>query len=230
MSFHYLCWYISALKNYLASHILGANLQKKIKKDLFKLRPPKTKYHVIWDVHILLHFLENMSTDNDMGASRKLACLFILLLGSRVNEILHLKVTNIYLADTECAFVFDDLLKHFRPSFKEKPLVFGAFPQNPKLCPVSTLMQYLNIRLSRSSDTALFLTTVRPCKGVSSDACWIKNTMQGAGINTGLFSPHSCRSAATSKFDASDTSITTILQSASWSRTSTFKNYYLKDI
>ena len=124
------------------------------------------------------------------------------------------------------------VLKHSRPSFKEKPLVFRAFPQNPKLCPVSTLIQYLDIRLSRSSDTALFLTTVRPYKGASGDtfASWIKNTRQQAGINTGLYSPHSCRSAATSKANASGTSITTILQSASWSRTSTFKIFYLKDI
>ena len=69
-----------------------------------------------------------------------------------------------YLTDTECTFVFDDVLKHSKLSFKEKPLVFRAFPQNPKLCPVSTLMQYLDIRLSRLSDTALFLTKVMPHK------------------------------------------------------------------
>ena len=131
----------------------------------------------------------------------------MLLSGSRVNSILHLRITNMYLTDTECTFVFDYVSKHSRPSFKEKSLHFRAFPQNPKLCPVSTLVQYLDIRLSRSSDTALFLTTVRPYKGASSDiiACCIKNTMQEAGINTGLFSPHSCRSAATSKANASGT-------------------------
>ena len=173
-------------------------------------------------LNILLNFLENMSTDSDMDVSRKLVSLFMLLSGSRVNSISHLKITNMYLTDTECTFVFDDVLKHSRPSFKEKPLVFRAFPQNPKLCPVSTLIQYLDIRLSRSSDTALFLTTVRPYKGASGDtfAPWIKNTRQEAGINTGLYSPHSCRSAATSKANASGTSITTILQSASWSSAS----------
>ena len=54
--------------------------------------------------------------------------------------------------------------------------------------------------------------------------------MQEARINTGLFSPHSCRSAATSKANASGTSITIMLLSASWSRTSTFKKFYLRDI
>ena len=135
-----------------------------------------------------------------------------------------------YLTDTECTFVFDYVSKHSRPPFKEKPLHFRAFPQNPKLCPVSTLVQYLDIRLSRSSDTALFLTTVRPYKEACSETivCWIKNTMQEAGINTGLFSPHSYTVAATSKADAGGTSITTILQSASWSRTSTFKKNLFK--
>ena len=97
-----------------------------------------------------------MSTDSGMDVSRKLVCLFMVLSGSRVNSISHLKITNENLTDTECTFVFDDVLKHSRPSFKEKPLVFRAFSQNPKLCPVSILIQYLDIKLSRSSDTALF--------------------------------------------------------------------------
>ena len=55
--------------------------------------------------------------------------------------------------------------------------------------------------------------------------------MQEAEINTGLFSPHSCRLTASSKADANNgISITTIIQSASWSGTSTFKKFYLKEI
>ena len=117
-------------------------LVKKFKKGLFKLRPPKTKYHAIWNVNILLNCLENMNTDSDIDVGRKLACLYMLLSGSRVNSISHLKITNIYLTDTECTFAFDDALKHSRPSFKEKPLVFRAIPENPKLF---TLIQYLDI-------------------------------------------------------------------------------------
>ena len=119
-----------------------------------------------------------------------------------------------YLTDTEYTFVFNDVLKHFRPSFKEKPLVFRAFPQNPKLCPISTLIQYLGMRLSRSSNTVLFFTIDSPYKAASSETMgrWIKNTMQEAGINTFFFSTCSCREAATSKAHASDARITAILQ------------------
>ena len=86
-----------------------------------------------------------MSTDSDMNLTRKLVCLLMLLSGSRVNSISHLKISNMYLTDTECTFVFDYVLKHSRPYFKEKPLVFRAFPQNPKLFPVSKLIKYLDI-------------------------------------------------------------------------------------
>ena len=102
-----------------------------------------------------------MSTESDMDVSRKLFYLLMLLSGSRVNSISHLKITNMYLTDTECTFLFDGVLKHSKPSFKEKSLVFRGFPQNPTLCLVSTLIQHLDLRLSRSSDAALFLTRVR---------------------------------------------------------------------
>ena len=133
--------------------------------------------------------MEKITTENDMDVSRKFFCLFILLSVPRVNLISHLKITNMYLTNTEFTLVFDDVLKQSRPSFKEKRLVFRAFSQNPKLCVVSTLVQYLNIRLSWSPDTALFLTTVRLYKGASSDtiARWMKNTVQEPGINIDLF-------------------------------------------
>ena len=72
---------------------------------------------------------------------------------SRVNSISHLKITNMYLTDTEWTFVFDDVLKHSRPSFKEKPLVFRACPQNPKLCPfhinihINTVFRYKTVMI-----------------------------------------------------------------------------------
>ena len=60
-----------------------------------------------------------MSTDSDMDVSRKLVCQFMVLSVPRVNSISHLKITSMDLTDTECTFVFDDVLKHFRPSLKK---------------------------------------------------------------------------------------------------------------
>ena len=49
-----------------------------------------------------------MNTDSDMNKSKKIVCL-ILLSGTRVNTLTHVKVTNMYITDTECTFVFDEV-------------------------------------------------------------------------------------------------------------------------
>lgn len=46
---------------------------------MFRLRPPKTKYHDIWYVEIMLEFLKNVFLGNAMDVRRKLVCLAHLL-------------------------------------------------------------------------------------------------------------------------------------------------------
>ena len=94
----------------------------------------------------------------------------------------HLKVINMYITDTEYTFVFDAVLKHSRPKYCLKPLFFRAYPECPELCSVKSLLNYLDIRLTRSSDLPLFVLTTTLFKPVSMDtfARWIKNTMKEA--------------------------------------------------
>ena len=117
-----------------------------------------------------------MNTYSDMNKSKKIACLIMLLSGTRVNTLTHLKITNMYTSDTECTFVFDEVLKHSRPKYCRKPLIFRAYLKCPELCPVKNLLSYPDIRLPRSSDPTLFISTTKPYKPVSSNtiARWIK--------------------------------------------------------
>ena len=91
-------------------------------KDAFNLRSPKTQYYAMWDVSILLNYLRNMNTDSDMNKSKKIVCLMMLLSGTQVNTITYLKVTNMYITDTKCTVVFDEVLKHSRPKCCQKTL------------------------------------------------------------------------------------------------------------
>ena len=50
----------------------------------------------------------------------------MILAGPRVNTLIHLKGTNMYITDTEVTFTF---LKPSRPSYKQKPLIFGLLLQ-----------------------------------------------------------------------------------------------------
>ena len=120
----------------------------------------------------------------------------MILAGTRVNTLVHLKVTNMYITDTEVSFTFDEVHKHSQPNYKQKPLIFRVFTSRD-LFPVTTLITYLEHRIPVSGDPALCITTVKPHKKASKDSIsrWIKLTVSEAGINSGLFTSHSCRSA-----------------------------------
>lgn len=51
----------------------------------------------------------------------------MILAGTRVNTLSHLKVTNMYLTDSDVNLTFDEVFKHKRPDYKQNPLVFRAF-------------------------------------------------------------------------------------------------------
>ena len=221
--------YIPALQKYTKN--IDLDVVNKVLKGIFNARPPTAKYTCIWDVNILLAYIGSMIVATDMDLSRKLSTLMMIISGNRVNMLSHLKVNNMYITDDECTFVFNDVLKHSRPNFKDGPLTFRVFPDQ-HMCPVHTLKQYLDLRLPRSSDTTLFITTTQPYRGVSSDtiARWIKTTMHDAGLNTGMYSAHSCRAASTSSAAFKGVSLATICKSASWSSDSTFRSFYMKEI
>ena len=74
-----------------------------------------------------------------------------------------------YITDTEVSFTFDEVHKHSRPNYKQKPLIFRAFTSRD-LCPVTTLITYLEHRIPVSGDPALCIITVKPHKKASKDS------------------------------------------------------------
>ena len=59
---------------------------------------------------------------------------------------------------------------------------------------------------------------------------WIKQVLNKAGLDLTIFTPHSTRSASTTKAKAANIPLSTILKTAGWSRESTFAKYYNKQI
>ena len=84
----------------------------------------------------------------------------------------------------------------------------------------------------RGEHTRLFMTTQPPFKAASQQTIsrWIKQTLIKAGLDVSVFSPHSTRSAATTKARSANIPLLTILKTAGWSKESTFAKYYDKTI
>ena len=89
---------------------------------------------------------------------------------------------------------------------KPHQVSYQAYTQDPNLCVVKTLDEYI----SRTEGwrygeqcSQLLVSFVYPHKPVVSSTIsgWLKNVLRKAGIDIGTFKAHSTRSASTSKAD-----------------------------
>ena len=230
LKYSYLRSYTAALASYISA--VDYTIHQKLLKGIHNKRPSTPRYSAIWDVNIVLAYIGAMITDSFRDMTLKMAALLMLLSGNRVNMLSHLKVTNMFINDNECTFIFDEVLKTTMPGESTKPMVFRAYPQDSSLCPVKNMWKYLEVRNEKSGNDQLFVITMKPFTAAKSDtiANWLKKVLDLAGINTGRYSAHSYRSSSTSAAAFGGVSIGTILKSASWANVDTFKKHYLREL
>lgn len=204
-------------------------------KSVFNKRPALPRYQVTWDTDIVLNYLKSLPVSSKISIpllTRKLTMLLILLSGQRCQTIHLLDVRNMTLTFSKVTFTIGDLTKTSRPGHHVQELCFPAFAPDRRLCVVTQLKAYLRRTLDvREAHKRLLLTTRTPVRPASKDTIrrWVRDVMEAAGVNLKIFSPHSTRSAATSKASCS-LHLQTILRTAGWSNSSTFAKYYKKPI
>ena len=79
---------------------------------------------------------------------------------------------------------------------------FPRYRENDKICVITCMKEYLKLTANyRGNITRLFITPTKPYKIAAKDtlARWIETTLQPAGIDLSIFTPHSTRSASTSR-------------------------------
>lgn len=131
--------------------------------------------------------------------------------------------------------IFDvkELMKQSRPGFHLKPLQFKHYVDNPCICVVSCILDYLDTtKVFRNNVSQLLISTQKPYKAVSTDtlARWLKLCLQNAKIDTYTYKAHSTRVASSSSAHSSGVSITTIMDSVGYTFVQTFAKYYNKNI
>ena len=85
---------------------------------------------------------------------------------------------------------------------------------------------------SPSPKTTLFLSWIGQHNPVTSStiAKWLKSTMSEAGIDIGIFKPHSVRGATCSKAVGAGVTTKQILEAADWSSEGTFQRFYHRKV
>ena len=199
--------------------------------------PPKPRYEFIWDTELVLNFLKNLNpTELTLKMlTLKTVTLLTLLSGQRVSTIHQFHFSQMQRTPTIVIFNIQGLMKHSRPTKRDLPITYHAFPHDVALCPVATPDSYITAReklANAALHDELLLCYRKPHGPATNDtlARWVKTTLQYSGINLDTFTAHSCRSASTSKAAVAGVSLQRILMAGQWSTTSTFYTYYKKDI
>ena len=136
------------------------------------------------------------------------------------------------ISSTSVTFSPEHVLKHSKPGRKFDVFEYRAY-SDPNLCVLECLKKYIHRRNNRVDklQNRLFITYRKPYHTASIDTLrrWIK----GIFVQTNLienFSPHSCRSASTTKAFNMSLDIIAILRKVCWSNAKVFLQHYKKEI
>ena len=167
-------------------------------KGAFHARPPFPRYTATWNVQTVLEYIKGMGANSSLPLkqlSHKLCMLLALTRPSRSADLASLHIDRCRFSPEGIAFLPAALAKQSRQGKTLTEYFFPSFSHNRELCPVATLRQYINVTssLRLEGTVKLFVAIVRPHHPVSSStiARWLRDMLQQAGINVGIFGAHS---------------------------------------
>lgn len=201
-------------------------------KGIFNERPALPRYNSIWDVQIVLKYLENIDTSSLLLLSGKLCMLFLLTTAQRCQTLHALKISDINIYTDKLVINISSVLKQTRPGVHLDPIILKAYSVNKKLCIIETVKEYIDrTQPLRNGNDHLLISTVKPHNSVCKHtvAHWVKLIMSKAGISE-TFKPHSTRSASSSYAYKKGAPLSDIVKKAGWSNANTFGKYYNKQI
>ena len=210
---------------------------KRFFRGVYNVRPSRPRYSSTWDVNQVLDYIKTEWGEKAIPLkflSYKLLMLVALVTGQR-GQSFHLMNLEYMIDSTQSVeFSIAEHTKTSRPGARQTVLVLPAYPDDIRICVVSTLRAYLSRTndLRLGEDKQLFISFVKPHKPVSRDTIsrWVKGTLALAGIDIKMFKAHSTRAAATTAALRCKVPMDTILRTAGWSNAGTFATYYNKEI
>jgi len=200
-------------------------------RGVFQLRTPLPRQKNTWDVTVLLDFFRNSKNNSKLSLKEltlKLCALLLMVSAQRVQTIHLLKLSCVqFLNQGSCKIHVIDKLKHSRPGYHQAPIHLPKYEEEPQLCVVSCLKEYIaRTAVVRGDSDKLILCYGRPHGPASKDsiARWMKDVLVSAGVQG--FTAHSFRSASSSAMLKTGVCIDDILKSAGWSNAKTFQRFY----
>lgn len=205
-------------------------LIKRFMKGVARQNPSGPKYNVTWDPHSILSYLQTMDIHDTQNLTKILVTLLLIATGQRLQTISLIKLSNINNLSTGLRIFIPDCIKTSGINRVQPVLDIPFFHEVPELCLANNILEYLRRTEDiRQGEDLLFLTLKIPHKAASKQTLsrWVKDTLQSAGLDVGIFKPHSTRHASTSAASRLGIPIDKIQQAAGWTEKSkTFAKFY----
>lgn len=227
----------SAISLILGSHLGTDERVARFFRGIYKLRPKKPKYDIIWDPNIVLRYLSNLSPNQDLSLellTKKLVTLLALVTAHRIQTLSLISIENITINEANIDIKIPEMIKTSGPNKLQPNLILPFFKDNVDICPARTLLCYLDsTKIIRHNCSTLIITLRKPYHAASTASIgrWIKQVLNDSGLDTAKFTAHSTRHASTSKASEGGINIEVIRKAAGWTqRSSTFARFYNRPI
>ena len=154
--------------------------------------------------------------------------LLLLVTGQRGQSIHLMTLSAMKFTESECQFQILNHTKTSKPGCSATSIRISAFEQDPRICPLAALNEYLDRTQGLlNGEQCIFITYVKPHRAVSRDTIsrWTKSVFVSSGINSHMFSTHSTRAAAASRAKEKDVPLDVILAHVGWRSAETFGSF-----
>lgn len=153
--------------------------------------------------------------------------LLALTLAAHVHELIALSLASVIKKQDCWRFILPIHDKNSRPIHPGREISFYAYHEDPRLCAVTCLEEYVKKTEKRRGDDQLLISYKAPNKTMGSQTLsrWLYTVLTKAGVSM-AFTGHSTRSASTSEVANSGIPMELILKTADWSSANVFKKHY----
>lgn len=159
----------SALSLLLGNNIGSDEVIKRLLKGMYKQRPSRPKYSCTWDPQIVLNFISDWYPNSSLSLekiTKKLSILLALCTGQRLQTLSLIKIPNIAKSLVGFKISISDIIKTSAAGREQPLLNLPYFTENVKICPATTLDDYLTVtaNLRPKNTDNLLITFKRPHK------------------------------------------------------------------
>lgn len=228
----------SALSLLLGNNIGSDELIKRLLKGIYKQKPPRPKYINTWDPQQVLNLVSCWHPNSSLSLekiTKKLSILLALCTGQRVQTLSLIKLSNIVKSPSGLKILITDAIKTSAAGREQPVLHLPYFKDNLKICPATTLDDYLIITeaLRPIESDNLLITFRKPHKKATPQTIsrWLRQVLSESGIDVNVYGAHSTRHASTSTAALAGVDIGIIHKTAGWTdSSSTFAKFYNRPI